>query len=753
MATTDDDTHLASIAIRPSADNVLLDDEDLACLGSLVAAITQGQAHMALGATHPALLQHHSQALTQVLRRQDHVILSVQPFSDIDGLLQQFNLLLEQVSVRDARRAPLKTAPTHIWLLPAAQAYTSDTLQTLQRVLRDFPGLKLRLAFFLEGELGDSALAQWPNLWCWQVAGLDAPRVQALRERAARLGLDAAAETWLTRCGEAPQDTPPTPAPAPQRRSPPWRAITRGALALLSLTGLAAAGWWALQHPADAQAAWARAQNEVLTPAQAWVKRQIAGLKSPMQAWNPPPLNPETPKPTTGGLAQEHTPTNAAPTAASDGASDPATTQAKAAASATATGELVPVATPQGTPPGLPTRSETVTPQTAPLTANDPAAPSAAPAIAAELAAQVPATTVPPATAPATSSDSDAPETTATVSLPTSPTAPPSAAARSPAEPVPPAALPLPVAVRATPDAPRSQAAPAAAPSPAPPTAAAPKPQASRSAETSPSGADRTTSKATSAGAAAPTPTAPNPSPASAKATATAKAVTNERPSPQTLATAAVSAKASSPVAATSPQPRPERLTNTTAKTAPTPKPADTTAKRVAPVARNTDAPSPADARASTLADINSRNSASTNAVKGILTQEQDLAPFEVSSRVFNALRDRAILTVATPGAEPKASEAQQKAWVRALPDDKWLLEHGRFESPEAAALWAGSHPGLQHAHMTPLRGSNGEPIYALVTGPFTDQAAAQDYASALAGDAAAPPLRLGAELKQQLAP
>lgn len=740
MATTDDDAHLARIAIRPSADNVLLDDEDLACLGSLVAAITHGQAHMALGATHPALLQHHSQALTQVLRRQDQVILSVQPFSDMDGLLQQFNLLLEQVSVRDARRAPLKTAPTHIWLLPAAQAYTSDTLQTLQRVLRDFPGLKLRLAFFLEGELGDSALAQWPNLWCWQVAGLDAPRVQALRERAARLGLDAAAETWLTRCGEAPQDAPPTPAPAPQRRSPPWRTITRGSLALLSLMGLTAAGWWALQHPADAQAAWARAQSDVLTPAQAWVKRQIAGLKSPMQAWNPPPLNPETPKPTAGGLAHENTPANAAPTAASDGASDPATTGANAAASATATGELGPAATPQDHAPGLPSGGETDTPKTAPLAASDSAAPSAAPTVGAELAAQVPAATA----SPATVSSSDAPATTATVSLPTSPTAPPSAAARPPAEPVPLAALPLPVAVRATPDAPRSQAAPAQA------TVAPPK-QASRSAETSPNGADRTKSNAASAGAAAPTPTPPNPSPASAKATA--KAVPNERPSPQTLATAAASAKASPPVAAPSPQPRPERQTNATPKSAPAPKPADTTAKGAAPVARNTVAPSPADARASTLADINSRNSASTNAVKGILTQAQDLAPFEVSSRVFNALRDRAILTVATPGAEPKASEAQQKAWVRALPDDKWLLEHGRFESPEAAALWAGSHPGLQHAHMTPLRGSNGKPIYALVTGPFTDQAAAQDYADALAGDAAAPPLRLGAELKQQLAP
>ena len=578
----------AGFTIDPGAENVLLDDDSLSRLASLVAALSHGHSCVALSSSNIALLQHHAAALTQALRAQPQLELTIQPHTEMDALLAQFNRLVDHMPLRDARKAPSTQRPTQVWLMQSAEQYSADTLRLLQRLLQDFPAVKLQLAFIHYGDLGASALSTWPNLWCWPIAPMTRAQARLLQQRANALGLTREAQTWLTRCGTSVQPTPsaspptapesnPDAAPQPVKRRRWWMAAALGGVTL------AATMAFALTQTAVGTLDWSGMLHQI---AQSFPAVESVATSPDVSA--PPRPAPQAP-------AATDLETNA-------------------------------IASAESQPPALPQEN------TAALTSSPLEAPVVAPAVA------------PP---------------------PAPPQAPPVKQALSPSQD-------RAVAVLATPIA-REQVAPA-------------KPETAKPETAKPETAKPETAK------------------------------------PETA--------------------KPETAKPETAKSKPAPTTPPPGNSRAAMADRSRSTP-----RLKQLSDRS--NPAESSEIKPISAQAMELKPFETPVDATETTRDDAILPVlpeATAGAIASVNE-----WIGALPDERWLIEHVRVDSKEAAALWAGSHPGLTHVHMVTLPTSAGAgPQFALITGPFTDQNAAREYAKQIPG-AQAPVFRRGAELKREL--
>ena len=598
----------AGFTIDPGAENVLLDDDSLSRLASLVAALSHGHSCVALSSSNIALLQHHAAALTQALRAQPQLELTIQPHTEMDALLAQFNRLVDHMPLRDARKAPSTQRPTQVWLMQSAEQYSADTLRLLQRLLQDFPAVKLQLAFIHYGDLGASALSTWPNLWCWPIAPMTRAQARLLQQRANALGLTREAQTWLTRCGTSVQPTPsaspptapesnPDAAPQPVKRRRWWMAAALGGVTL------AAAMAFALTQTAVGTLDWSGLLHQV-------------GLSFPTVesvATSPDVSAPPRPAPQA-----------------------PAATDSETNASASAEEQ-----------PALASQENTAALNPSALEA--PVAP------------------------------------TAVASPPAPPQTPPVKQALSPSQD-------RAVAVLATPIG-REQVAPAKPETTKPETA---KPETAKPETAKPETAKPETAK-----------------PETAKP---------ETAKPETA--------------------KPETAKPETAKSKPAPTTPPAGNLRAAMADRSRSTP-----RLKQLSDRS--NPAESSEIKPISAQAMELKPFETPVDATETTRDDAILPVlpeATAGAIASVNE-----WIGALPDERWLIEHVRVDSKEAAALWAGSHPGLTHVHMVTLPTSAGAgPQFALITGPFTDQNAAREYAKQIPG-AQAPVFRRGAELKREL--
>ncbi len=558
-------TQPPAIDIAPAAHNILLDDDGLTRLGSLVGALTQGHSSVALASGNIAWLQHHALALTQAVREQAGVVLTVHPHTELEALLEQFNALSAQLPVRAARQSPKRETPTHVWLMQSAEQYPAPTLLTLQRLVQDFPALKLRLAFVFYGDIAASPLANWPNLWCWPLVPIDHAHAQALRQRAQALGHLDEAQTWLARCGFTQNSSqaqrqaahPPTPpaSPAGARRWR-WRAA---ALAFLALAGVGGAAW---RHNTAATASGALEPKPISEPSAATV---VAAEKPQAAA-----TQPDTPPPPKAGQDA--------------GAKGAASTAARTAT--------------DSTPPAKPT----------------PPTPAGVATTQKKAAAVAPT-----------------PEVLNAPKLETK----------------------FAIAVLAKPDV-----APPAQPQVSPPSAPNTHEQA----------------------ASAPTPE------------------DNGREGGNSGTKAKAASSPSSP----------------------------------APALSTLSAPGP---------------SGSNSQIKGVATVAKEPSSVATPGNLDLTARDDALLP--TPNSPSGVSKPASEAWIQALPNERWLIEHSRHNSKEAAALWTGSHPGLEHARVVVLPAPKGQNQYVVVTGPFVDQAAARRYADQIQ-NTSAPVFLLGADLKRQ---
>ena len=638
------------LEIPASTDNILLDESALARLAELIGALTRGHSSVVIAAQDMGWLQHHALALTHALREHGDVELSVQPFAPMDTLLERFNALVSDLRVREARHNGKSQAPAHVWLMQSAEQYSAESLQVLQRILHDFPGAKLQLAFILHGELSRSPLTHWPNLWCWPLSPLGASQAQALVQRAGLYGWAREAEAWVARC-----DVSSTPEST--KRKPPSQASASqddetSAAATVPSTGRRRAWWLGLGGLSLVGSAAAMVW---------WQQQTRIDLSTP--------------------------PAKATPVAAKDTAPS---TQATDTAGASAAS----------------TQAST---SDAPTTPEDPAASDQTVALA-----STKDTTM--------ANGSNAAETTNAGATENAEAAAIDSPAEAPAAPPSPPMLSA-IAVQAQPDL---EAAKAAA------REAAAREAAAREAAAREAAAREAAAREAAAREAAAREAAARE--AAAREAAAREAAAREAAAREAAAREAAAREAAAKEAAAKEAAAREAAAREAAER-------EAAAKEAA--AKEAAERAAAQALSSVQA---SATQTSTNVVRGVSIEAQEVASFITPQAAVRSKRDVALMPM------PAAAQRSQAAWIQALPANSWVVQHALLATRETAALWAGSNRGTERARILALPGSQGDsPSYAVVTGPFPNQAAAQAFADD--GWDSTPPVLVPAAALQEQAP
>jgi hypothetical protein len=393
----------SGVLIPAGADNILLDDEALERLGLFVAALTQGHSSVALACDNMAWLQHHMLAMTSALRTQTKAAVTVQPHSSLESLLNQFNDLVSNLPIASARSQTNTAAQPHVWLMQSTEYYSADTLNTLQRLIKDFPGASLQLAFVLHGDLASSPLAQWPELWCWPIQTPTLSQGQAIVGRARLLGLSEEAQAWVDRAqllappaqraqrpAAPPSEPTPPPATAPTQRSHgplPRLWHLRGRLVGMSTL---AVGTGALMAAGLLLPQLGAAREEI----QSWWKNLVTPVPLPTMA---APSN--TPPATPTAAAQPARPDTQAVASVDLQSVKPSLQAPKTSAPATTAVDRQPEAKAAQTPTNVPIEEATMAPAPAPATAPvlpAPPAPGPTPATPAPISTPAPASQASP---------------------------------------------------------------------------------------------------------------------------------------------------------------------------------------------------------------------------------------------------------------------------------------------------------------------------------------------------------------------
>jgi hypothetical protein len=676
------------LEIPASTDNILLDESALARLAELIGALTRGHSSVVIAAQDMGWLQHHALALTHALREHGDVELSVQPFAPMDTLLERFNALVSDLRVREARHNGKSQAPAHVWLMQSAEQYSAESLQVLQRILHDFPGAKLQLAFILHGELSRSPLTHWPNLWCWPLSPLGASQAQALVQRAGLYGWAREAEAWVARCDVSS-------APESAKRKPPSQASASqddetSAAATVPSTGRRRAWWLGLGGLSLVGSAAAMVW---------WQQQTRIDLSTP--------------------------PAKVTPVAAKDTAPSAQTTDTSGASAAS-------------------TQAST---NDAPTTPEDPAASDQTVALA-----NTKDTTM--------ASDSNAAETTNAGATENADAAAIDSPAEAPAAPPSPPMLSA-IAVQAQPDleaakaAAREAAAREAAAREAAAREAAAKEAAAKEAAAREAAAKEAAAKEAAAREAAAKEAAAREAAAreaAAREAAAREAAAREAAAREAAAREAAAREAAArEAAAREAAAREAAAREAAAREAAAREAAAREAAAREAAAREAAAKEAAAkeaterAAAQALSSVQaSATQTSTNVVRGVSIEAQEVASFTTPQAAVRSKRDVALMPM------PAAAQRSQAAWIQALPANSWVVQHALLATREAAALWAGSNRGTERARILVLPGSQGDsPSYAVVTGPFPNEAAAQAFAND-GGDSTPPVLVPAAALQEQ---
>lgn len=183
-------------------------------LEGCVNALTREGLCLSLQCGHEVLLDHYVRLLLTRLRENSgqHQIEVYFP-ANADSLLERFNAVLADQSVRDATRSPSDEQPVRVWVVHDAQKVPESEMQLLARLIQNFPGARVRaLLLFHGGEADSDLLATFGRkLLRWDIElpspqqALDALEVAAMEGRQTQMA------QLLRRLGCLPDAEPLTP--------------------------------------------------------------------------------------------------------------------------------------------------------------------------------------------------------------------------------------------------------------------------------------------------------------------------------------------------------------------------------------------------------------------------------------------------------------------------------------------------------------------------------------------------------------
>ena len=105
--------------------------------------------------------------------------------------------------------------------------------------------------------------------------------------------------------------------------------------------------------------------------------------------------------------------------------------------------------------------------------------------------------------------------------------------------------------------------------------------------------------------------------------------------------------------------------------------------------------------------------------------------PAEISS-------DKAVVTPAENAADKPAEKAAEKAansnpqaddiaWIKQLPEDAWVMQHGAFDSLAEARTFQSSALGYKAGQVFFTQRKGSKPYFILITGPYAEKAQAEN--------------------------
>lgn len=132
---------------------------DRPLLQSLVDRIHLEAGHVALIGHDMDAVDDLGQRLVQALRQDAGLEVLVLFDPENDALIGRINQRLTPLSLEDARRPDRSPWPAQVWVLRARTTAQSRQLETLARMVRDFPAVNLRLLVLVAPGQADALLA------------------------------------------------------------------------------------------------------------------------------------------------------------------------------------------------------------------------------------------------------------------------------------------------------------------------------------------------------------------------------------------------------------------------------------------------------------------------------------------------------------------------------------------------------------------------------------------------------------------
>jgi hypothetical protein len=149
-------------------------------------AIAREGLSLALHCEHEALLDHYVNLLLARLRQQvPEPSIEVYFPANTDSLLDRFNEVLAQQSVKQAVKGPTTASQAQIWLVHDAQSLPDSEVQLLARLIQNFPGANIRAILMMTGKPGKTPLSAFGRkILRWDIEAPNEEQTQAALELA-----------------------------------------------------------------------------------------------------------------------------------------------------------------------------------------------------------------------------------------------------------------------------------------------------------------------------------------------------------------------------------------------------------------------------------------------------------------------------------------------------------------------------------------------------------------------------------------
>ncbi|MDG1475403.1 MAG: hypothetical protein P8Q37_10900 [Porticoccaceae bacterium] len=170
-----------------------------------IKALVQDRLGLAIIGNNESLLTHYSRMLIFRLRKLNKFQMDIFSPTDTNSLLDRFNEMLASMTMKQARQQPDPEVPATLLVVNDANAVDEEQWVLLMRLLKDFPGINVRLILFLNKN-------NWPGydqvlrpisrqLHRWHLHLPSIPEATALIESARDKGYEEQTKQLLSNVG------------------------------------------------------------------------------------------------------------------------------------------------------------------------------------------------------------------------------------------------------------------------------------------------------------------------------------------------------------------------------------------------------------------------------------------------------------------------------------------------------------------------------------------------------------------------